>query len=95
MGIVGLFGILGDAGYLGTAAHSNKRDPASPVTNPLPPRSPHCPARAKHVIQIYLNGGPSQVDTFDPKPLLHSYPRVRVQSHGRTSVVTCPGRSSR
>ncbi|MFM7101750.1 MAG: DUF1501 domain-containing protein, partial [Verrucomicrobiota bacterium] len=28
------------------------------------------PARAKHVIHIYLNGGPSQVDTFDPKPAL-------------------------
>ena len=37
------------------------------------PRSPHFPAKAKHVIHIYLNGGPSQVDTFDPKPLLKKY----------------------
>ena len=36
-------------------------------------RPPHFPARAKHVIHIYLNGGPSQVDTFDPKPLLKKY----------------------
>ncbi len=39
-------------------------------TNPLSPRSPHFPARAKHVVHIYLNGGPSQVDTWDPKPEL-------------------------
>jgi hypothetical protein len=38
--------------------------------NPLAPRTPHFPARAKHIIHIYLNGGPSQVDTWDPKPEL-------------------------
>lgn len=34
---------------------------------------PHFPARAKHVIFLFLNGGPSQVDTFDPKPALTKY----------------------
>ncbi len=38
--------------------------------SPLAPKSPHFPARAKHIIHIYLNGGPSQVDTWDPKPEL-------------------------
>lgn len=38
--------------------------------NPLAPRSPHFQPRAKHIIHIYLNGGPSQVDTWDPKPEL-------------------------
>ena len=38
--------------------------------NPLAPRSPMFPARAKRVIFVFLHGGPSQVDTFDPKPLL-------------------------
>ena len=38
--------------------------------NPLTPRSPHFRPRAKHIIHIYLNGGPSQVDTWDPKPEL-------------------------
>jgi hypothetical protein len=37
---------------------------------PLAPKAPHFPARAKHVIFLFLNGGLSQVDTFDPKPLL-------------------------
>lgn len=38
--------------------------------NPLATRSPHFMPRAKHIIHIYLNGGPSQVDTWDPKPEL-------------------------
>ena len=45
---------------------------ALPVNNPLAPRRRTSP-RAKHLIHIYLNGGPSQVDTFDPKPLLKRY----------------------
>ncbi len=40
---------------------------------PLEPKAPHFPAKAKHVIFLFLNGGPSQVDTFDPKPMLTKY----------------------
>ena len=43
------------------------------LTNPLAPRQPHFPARAKRVIHIFANGGPSHVDTFDPKPALAKY----------------------
>ena len=39
-------------------------------TTALAPRSSHHQPRAKHIIHIYLNGGPSQVDTWDPKPVL-------------------------
>jgi hypothetical protein len=38
--------------------------------NPLAARAPHFPARAKRVIFLFMHGGPSQVDTFDWKPLL-------------------------
>ena len=38
--------------------------------NPLAPRAPHFRPRAKHVIFLFMHGGPSQVDTFDYKPLL-------------------------
>ena len=38
--------------------------------DPLAPKAPHFPARAKRVIFLFMTGGPSQVDTFDPKPLL-------------------------
>jgi hypothetical protein len=37
----------------------------------LAAKPPHFPARAKHVIFLFMQGGPSQIDTFDPKPLLN------------------------
>jgi hypothetical protein len=40
------------------------------ATNPLAPRPTHFPPRATRVIFLYMDGGPSQVDTFDPKPRL-------------------------
>ena len=74
LGMLGLFGLLGDAGYLGAVAEgADVAGARPPVSNPLAPRASHFPAKAKHVIHIYLNGGPSQVDTFDPKPLLKKY----------------------
>ena len=41
--------------------------------DPLAPKKPHFPAKAKHVVHLFMNGGPSQVDTFDPKPALAKY----------------------
>ncbi len=41
-----------------------------PAVNPLAPHPPHFVPRARRIIHIYLNGGPSQVDTWDPKPEL-------------------------
>ncbi len=41
--------------------------------SPLAPKTPHFPAKARRVIFLFLNGGPSQVDTFDPKPMLAKY----------------------
>ncbi len=65
-------GVLGLAGLLADEA---KASPAS--TNPLAPKIAHFPAKAKHVIHLFMNGGPSQVDTFDPKPEL-------TKQHGKT-----------
>src|SRR5204862_239129 len=67
LGVLGLTGVLGDGRLLGAAELPDSR---SPGLNPLAPKSPHFPPRARHIIHIYLNGGPSQVDTFDPKPAL-------------------------
>src|SRR5262245_39965610 len=39
-------------------------------SKPLAPKPPHFAARAKRVIFLFMHGGPSQVDTFDHKPLL-------------------------
>jgi hypothetical protein len=57
------FGMAGFAGVL----------PASPTAAPMAPKAPHFTPSAKHVIFLFLNGGPSQVDTFDPKPMLQKY----------------------
>jgi hypothetical protein len=56
--------MLGLAGVL--ARHSE-------AAGALEVRPPHFAARAKHVIFLFLNGGPSHVDTFDPKPALAKY----------------------
>src|SRR5262245_21017669 len=50
---------------------SAQADMAGP--SPLNPRAPHLSPRAKRVIHFFLNGGPSHVDTFDPKPMLAKY----------------------
>ncbi len=52
-------------GLLALPAVLQAEGAASP--NPLAVRSPHFAPRAKHLVHIYLNGGPSQVDTWDPK----------------------------
>ena len=41
--------------------------------DPLAPKKPHFAPKVKRVIHVYLNGGPSQIDTFDPKPALKKY----------------------
>jgi hypothetical protein len=60
-------------GYLALAGLANQQArAASPGThqNPLAPRATHFRPRAKRIIFLYMSGGPSQVDTFDYKPLL-------------------------
>src|SRR5579885_1181505 len=44
--------------------------PLATSANPLAPRPPHFPAKAKAVIFLFMQGGPSHIDTFDPKPKL-------------------------
>ncbi len=62
MGSIGLASMMGQ-GSLSAAVGVN-------AANPLAPKKPHFPAKAKRVIQLFMPGGPSQVDTFDHKPLL-------------------------
>ena len=59
LGMLGLSGI--EAGASGA------------YTSPLRQRAPHFPGRARAVIHLFMNGGPSHVDTFDPKPALARY----------------------
>ncbi|MEY3602852.1 MAG: hypothetical protein RL169_2096, partial [Armatimonadota bacterium] len=70
------FGNLAMAGLLQDGASADSR-------NPLAPKQPMFPAKAKRVIFVFLHGGPSQVDTFDPKPLLN-------RDHGKPFPGTMP-----
>jgi len=56
-------------GFAGTHPAIGDRPSAIPP-NPLAARPPHVPALAKSVIFLFMQGGPSHIDTFDPKPLL-------------------------
>ena len=69
-GALGLAGAFAEAGLLtGSAVGGEGAAPA----NPLGVKPPHFPARARRVIFLFMNGGPSHVDTFDPKPRLRAY----------------------
>ncbi|MEI6433125.1 MAG: DUF1501 domain-containing protein, partial [bacterium] len=56
------FGALALTALLGEEARS------ATSANPLAPKPPMFPVKAKRVIFLFMHGGPSQVDTFDPKP---------------------------
>src|SRR5438874_8459474 len=65
-GAMALAGLMGEIGLLAPAE-------AAEYHGPLAPKKPHFPAKAKRVIHLFMNGGPSHVDTFDPKPMLQKY----------------------
>jgi hypothetical protein len=56
--------------------------------HPLAPKAPHFPAKAKRVIHLFMNGGPSHVDTFDPKPSLATYNGKELPMHLNTERKT-------
>jgi hypothetical protein len=70
LGMLGLAGALQAAGLLeGSAAAAG----GASVGTAGVLRQTHLPARAKRVIFLFMNGGPSHVDTFDPKPALEKH----------------------
>jgi len=68
MGALGLASFFGGVETLTASAHGE-----GAFVSPLTPKQPHFPAKARRVIHIFANGGPSHVDTFDPKPSLEKY----------------------
>ena len=78
-----LAGMLAQDGFL--ANQSVAADGQTAWQNPLAPKQPHFAGKAKHVIFLFMYGGPSHVDTFDYKPKL--YPRdgktIEVKTFGR------------
>jgi hypothetical protein len=62
--------------------------------NPLAARQPPLPARAKRVVHLFMNGGPSHLDTFDPKPSLDKYDGKAIPSPLKTERPTGAGLKS-
>ncbi len=60
----------GGFGWLALQAMLGREAAQAAVDNPLAPKQPQFPARAKRIVFLLMKGGPSHVDTFDPKPLL-------------------------
>ena len=71
-GLFGLSDLLADRTGLAAAAQ-----------NPLAPRAPHFEPRAKRVIFLFMHGGPSSIDIFDPKPRLY-------RDHGKPLPIKRP-----
>jgi Protein of unknown function (DUF1501) len=72
LGLLGLASLLADEGLLDAATPAEAATTVARQTpvNPLAPRPAHFAARAKAVIWLFINGGPSHVDTWDYKPEL-------------------------
>jgi len=73
VGALALAGLMSEIGLTTPASADPGAGGDSGVAGPLAPKKPHFPAKAKRVIHIFANGGPSHVDTFDPKPILDKY----------------------
>src|SRR5258706_9974519 len=64
----------------------------SSATNPFAAKPPHFPAKAKSIIFLFMEGGPSHLDTFDPKPKLREMAGQRLpESFG--PIITAMGES--
>src|SRR5258708_4576612 len=72
-GLLGLASLLQDEGLLERAVRADESDLKALAQSPMAPRPSHFPGRAKRVIWIFVNGGPSQVDTWDYKPALERW----------------------
>src|SRR5262245_11633456 len=67
-----LVDLLSRYGFLGSSASAStiQLSSSSTAARPLATKPQHFPTKAKHCVFLFMNGGPSQVDTFDPKPAL-------------------------
>lgn len=64
------FGYLAFQSLFANTAAANGIASGGQMLNPLAAKEPHFPARAKRIVFLFMKGGPSHVDTFDPKPML-------------------------
>ncbi len=85
---LGLIDLLSRDGFFAKEALANELAGGEAGMHPLAPKAPHF-GGAKHCISLFMNGAPSQVDTFDPKPMLEKFHgtaysgKAKVGSNGR------------
>ncbi|MAI69635.1 MAG: hypothetical protein CMM01_01795 [Rhodopirellula sp.] len=77
-----LYGLGASLGAVALTDLLDQEVRAESLVGPLAPKQPMHPARAKAVIMLFMEGGPSHIDTFDPKPQLS---RLNVTESKRTS----------
>ena len=73
-------------GTIGLAAVAAQENTHAATASPLLPKAPHFAPKAKRIIQLFMPGGPSQVDTFDYKPLLEKHEGERPEIVDRKSL---------
>ncbi|MBA3314888.1 MAG: DUF1501 domain-containing protein [Planctomycetaceae bacterium] len=83
LGAYGLAALLGE-NLVGNASASA----AEVAKSSMSPKMSQFPPKAKHVIHIFMNGGMSHVDTFDPKPMLDKYAGKELPSNLKTERKT-------
>src|SRR5713101_435820 len=66
-----LIDLLSRDGFFAQQVHAGPPVAAAPYL--LAPKAPHFPTKAKHAVFLFMNGGPSHVDTFDYKPVLTKF----------------------
>jgi hypothetical protein len=82
---LGLANLMASQGLLSASSSADR------TVSPLAPKGPHFAPKAKRVIHLFMNGGPSHVDTFDPKPSLQKYagkplPRNNLRTERKTGA---------
>jgi hypothetical protein len=82
-GTLGLASVLAQSNMISRIARA---DTWNGSDSPLSPKVPHFTPKAKHVIQLFMPGGPSQVDTFDYKPAIAKYAGQRPEAVDRKSI---------
>jgi hypothetical protein len=85
------FASLGLAGLMASQGLLNAAPDAGRSASPLSPKGPHFAPKAKRVIHLFMNGGPSHVDTFDPKPMLQKLagkplPKANLRTERKTGA---------
>jgi hypothetical protein len=80
------------AGFGSLALSAMLAEESRGAANPLAPRAPHFPSKVKRVILLFMFGGPSHLDTFDPKPLLTRDSGRPLPEEKRPRVLSFPNR---